>query len=370
MKQAILLNPGPVVLSDHVRRSLQQPDLCHREPEFFDLQDRIRQRLLDVYALDDADWVAVLLSGSGTSAMEAMVSSLVPADGELLVIENGVYGERLSEIARVHGISHTAVAHRWDQAIDLDRVEQALQQSTELTHLAVAHHETTTGRLNDLTALAELCRRHKVKLLIDGVSSFGAETIDFDQWPIAAVAATANKCLHGIPGLSFVICRRQQLNQCQPRTLYLDLNRYAKAQAKRGTPFTPAFPAFYALDAALQELADQGGWQQRQARYGQLAERVRQCLHSVGIEGMLPTEQSSVVLRSYYLPPGMSYKHWHDYLRDQGFIIYAGQGHFSSEMFRVSTMGQITDQDIDRLCRAMRAGILEGLNSSASGDAA
>ena len=302
--------------------------------------------------------------------MEAMVSSLVPDSGKLLVIENGVYGERLSEIARVHGIDYTAVAHRWDQAIDFNRVEQALQQTSSISHLAVAHHETTTGRLNDLTALAEVCAQYEVELLIDGVSSFGAEQIEFDTWPIAAVAATANKCLHGIPGLSFVICRRGQLDQCQPRTLYLDLNRYATAQAKRGTPFTPAFPAFYALDAALDELAQAGGWRQRNARYAKLAERVRESLQAEGIESLIPADQSSVVLRSYFLPPGISYSQWHDYLRSQGFIIYAGQGHFSSEMFRISTMGEITDHDIKRLCQAMRTGILEGLNSAASGDAA
>lgn len=370
MTQPILLNPGPVVTSPRVRQALQQPDLCHREPEFFDLQDRIRQRLLDVYALNSADWAAVLLSGSGTSAMEAMLTSLVPQSGHVLVVENGVYGERLSHIAKVHGIEHTAVEHAWDEAVDVDRVSQRLDAIETISHLAVAQHETTTGRLNDVAALAKVCHRRGIQLMIDGVSSFGAEAIEFDDWPVAAVAATANKCLHGIPGLSFVICRRDQLQQCAPRTLYLDLNRYFDAQERRGTPFTPAFPAFYALDAALEELFAQGGWKQRHQRYADLAESVRQCLSQAGVKSLLPASESSVVLRSYYLPAGVEYRAWHDYLRHHGFVIYAGQGHFSAEMFRISTMGNITDQDIERLCEHMRAGILHGLDFPRTGDLA
>ena len=94
----LLLNPGPVTLSERVRRSMLQPDLCHRESEFFDLQDEARRRLLSAYSLDGAQWCAVLMSASGTAAVEAMVGSLVPANGRALVAANGVYGERIASI--------------------------------------------------------------------------------------------------------------------------------------------------------------------------------------------------------------------------------------------------------------------------------
>ena len=98
----ILLNPGPVVLSKRVRNALLKPDLCHRESEFVELQNKIRNSLLDVYGLSQNKWAAVVFTGSGTSAIEAMITSLVPIHGKVLIIENGVYGERLTKIAKIH----------------------------------------------------------------------------------------------------------------------------------------------------------------------------------------------------------------------------------------------------------------------------
>lgn len=349
MMRPLLLNPGPVTLSERVRNSLLLPDLCHREDEFFDLQDEIRQRLLAVHGLDPAVWTAVLLSGSGTAAVEAMVSSLVPADGRLLVVENGVYGERISNIARRHGITVETVQHDWTTAVDLAAVRERLKALPAVTHVAAVHHETTTGRLNALDELARLCSECGVSLLADTVSSFGAETIAFDQPGLVAAAAGANKCLHGVPGACFVLVRRAALNGAAPRTLYLDLAAWSKAQDARGTPFTPAVHAYYAFREALREYADAGGLAARHARYAALAGQVADGLAALGIEALLPAEQSSVVLRAYKLPQGLDYKRLHDGLKAQGFIIYAGQGALAATLFRISTMGAVTAADMGRL---------------------
>ncbi len=157
----LLLNPGPVTLSERVRQSLLQPDLCHRESEFFDLQDEARARLLNIYELDPAEWAAVLMTGSGTAAVESMIAALVPEQGKLLIVQNGVYGERITQIATQYRIAHEVVAHDWMQAPDLKRIAAALDADRAITHVAVIHHETTTGRLNDLQALDALSRaRH------------------------------------------------------------------------------------------------------------------------------------------------------------------------------------------------------------------
>lgn len=350
----ILLNPGPVTLSERVRQALLSPDLCHREPEFFDLQDEIRARLLDVHDLNPDDWAAVLLSGSGTAAMEAMVSSLVPDDGRLLVLENGVYGERLSRIARLHGIECEALRHDWGGRLDLERLAARLDQPPAITHLAVVHHETTTGRLNDLPAVTALCREQGVAVLVDAVSSFGAEAIDFDGWGLDACAATANKCLHGVPGAAFVIVRRASLKGAGvARTLYLDLATACQAQDARGTPFTPAIQSYYALREALREFFDQGGRATRYARYLALAEQVRKGFETVGIEPLLAPADSSVVLRAYRLPAGLSYDRLHDGLKAQGFVIYAGQGGLGGSIFRISTMGDVASEDMTRLVAAV-----------------
>lgn len=348
----ILLNPGPVTLSAGVRAALGGPDLCHREPEFADLQDDIRTRLLQVYDLPVSDWASVLLTGSGTAAVEAMVSSLVPSDGKLLVIENGVYGTRMRRIAEIYNIAHASLTLAWGERIDPHALAQTLDE-TKPSHVAVVHHETTTGRLNDLASLAKVCKRHGAQLLLDGVSSFGAEVIDFEAWNIAACAATANKCLHATPGAAFVITRRSALAQAHTRSLYLDLAAYCRAQDARGTPFTPSVQSFYALAAALTELADAGGRKARYAQYAQLADIVAQGLTNLGIEAVLPADQSSVVLRSYRLPPGVSYDTLHDGLKAQGFVIYAGQGELAKTIFRISTMGDIQAKDMHRLVAAV-----------------
>ena len=350
----ILLNPGPVTLSERVRKALLRPDLCHREAEFAELQARIRAKLLEVYDLDPGSWAAVLLTGSGTAALEAMVSSLVPEEGKLLVLENGVYGERLSRIAAIHGIARLAQHHEWGEGLDLPGLERLLEENRGITHLAVVQHETTTGRLNDLAALAARCRPHGVQLLVDAVSSFGGEALDFEGWGLGACAATANKCLHGVPGASFVIVRRQVLDVGCPRTLYLDLGVYCREQDRGGTPFTQAVPAFYALEEALSEFQDEGGWMARHRRYAALASLVRRGLIGLGIRPLLPEGASSVVLNAYHLPDGMEYETLHDRLKERGFVIYAGQGGLARRVFRVSTMGAIAREDMERFLDAVK----------------
>jgi len=345
----ILLNPGPVVLTEEVRQALTSPDICHREAEFSDLQDSIRQRLLDVYNLNTDDWSAVLLAGSGTAAMEAMIASLVPDKGHVLVIENGVYGERLSRMAQVHGIKTTPLHHEWDAPVDLARLEETLTSKKGITHVTVIHHETTTGRLNDLAEIDAACKKHNVGLLVDAVSSFGAEEIIFDNTAIAAVAGTANKCLHGAPGVSFVITNKETLANSKQRTVYLDLATYATEQDKRKTPFTQPGHLFYAFDKALEQHQEQGGCQARHDRYQTLARKIRSGLIGLGIKPLLTEKESSVVLNAYFLPEKTRYQALHDDLKEAGFIIYAGQGQYSHNIFRISTMGEISDGDIERL---------------------
>ncbi|WP_321877798.1 2-aminoethylphosphonate aminotransferase [Burkholderia cepacia] len=350
----LLLNPGPVTLTERVRRSLLQPDLCHRESEFFDLQDEARARLVAAYELDPAEWTAALMTGSGTAAVESMIAALVPRDGKLLVIENGVYGERITQIATQYGIAHEVLKHEWMQAPDLAQIAARLDAGG-YSHVAVIHHETTTGRLNDLGAIAGVCRSRGVKMLVDGVSSFGAEAIDFAGGDIDAVAATANKCLHGVPGAAFVIVRRSALAKAASRTYYLDLGRLAKLQDQRNTPFTPSVHAYYALVEALREFDEAGGWRARHAHYKALADQAQAGLAARGMPLVLPEGESSVVLRAYRLPQGVTYETLHDGLKARGFVIYAGQGGLSKELFRISTMGAIQAADVDRLLEGFTA---------------
>ena len=350
----ILLNPGPVNISVGVRQALTQPDLCHREPEFSHLQDTIRQKLLKVYSLSSETWAPVLLAGSGTAAVEAMLVSIVPQQGEVLVLENGVYGERMTRICEIHNISHRVITCEWGEPIDIPAVLHELEYAESITHVAVVHHETTTGRLNDISTLGELCQSKGIQLLVDAVSSFGAEAIDFEL--LGACAATANKCLHGVPGVSFVMVRRNLLftNTVKPRSLYLDLAAYCRAQETQTTPFTQPVHVYYAFDRALSELANQGGWEMRRQHYKTLALQVREEFTRLGIVPLFEEGDSSVVLNAYRVPESIDYDTLHDRLKAQGIVIYGGQGQLARNIFRISTMGAITRQDIDRLLFAFR----------------
>lgn len=355
MMKPILLNPGPVSLSEGVRQAAVSADLCHREPEFFDLQERVRSGLLGVYGNDPAAWSAVLLGGSGTTALEAMVSSLIPASATVLVIENGVYGERLARLTEIHGIQSESVHYQWAQAWDLQQVSEMLN-SGAFSHVLAVHHETTTGRLNPVSDLVSLCEQHGCALLLDSVSAFGAEDIPFASPVLLACAATANKCLHGTTGLCFVICRNESLVAVNvPRSLTLHLPLWAEHQSKRSTPFTPSVNAMLALDQALRELDRQGGWRARQARYLELAEQIAEALGRLGVESLLPPGESSCALRAYGLPVGMDYETLHAGLKERGFVIYSGQGALARTIFRISTMGEIDDEALRRFIAALEA---------------
>jgi 2-aminoethylphosphonate-pyruvate transaminase len=356
-ERTILMNPGPVTLTDGVRDALVNGDWCHREPEFADLTREINDRLVRVYRETTGKYASVMLTGSGTSAVEAMLASFAPHDSTTLVIANGVYGERIANILKVHGRPHTVVRSEWGEPMDMAAVRAEVEAGS-IRNVVAVHHETTTGRLNDLTELGELCKQHDVNMLLDAVSSFGAESILVDDWNVAAMAATATKCLHGVAGISFVLARNDMWTDglVEAGSVYLDLAAYYKGQHGEGySPFTQAVQPAFALRQALQELEDNGGWEQRRSFYRRRAGRIAVVLKELGLETMLPPQEYSCVLWSWLLPEGLSYKKVHAELKQAGFVIYAGQGHFSQKIFRLAHMGDIRDDDMDRLEIALRS---------------
>lgn len=361
MPRTILLNPGPVTLTDRVRRALGAGDWCHREPEFAALVQGINAALARVHPELAGDYESVLITGSGTSAVEAMLASFAPERQRTLVVTNGVYGERMARMLSAHGRPHRVLSHEWTSGVSLAALERAVEADASITHVAVVQHETTTGRLNDLEAIGRACQAWGVRLLVDGVSSFGAEGLGGSDWNLAAVAGTANKCLHGVPGLSFVLARRD-LWAAPPRSrsVYLDLHAYHREQHAQGfSPFTQAVQVAFALREALDEHHEQGGWLARRALYRRRAERIRAVLARCGVTTLLAPSEYSAVLCSYRLPVGMTYARLHDALKRRGFVIYAGQGRLSPDVFRIAHMGDIRDADLERLCAAL-ADILRG----------
>lgn len=343
-----LLNPGPINVSARVREALATcPDLCHREPEYFELQDEVRRLLVDVFGIG-ADYEAALVSGSGTSGMEAMLASVVGTG--VVVVDNGVYGDRLAQMAAAHRIPHRVVKCDWFHRPDEDDLEVALADPA-LDTLAIVHHETTTGLINDLEEIAARARRHGKRLIVDSVSGLAGEPFDFRVIRPDAVCSTANKCIHGLPGVSFVFVRKG--TPLERRSLYLDLGLALAKQRASDTPFTPAIQVMAAFAEALRELGEET-IAARQATYKARSDTIRSTLETLGLELMLPPALRSRTITSARLPAGLDYPTLHDRMKERGFVIYAGQGKLSEVAFRIANMGVWPEGRLDDLVAALR----------------
>jgi len=355
----ILLNPGPVNLSDGVRTALLQPDLCHRESEFQELLRDVRRGLLEVFGVAGT-FTAGLVAGSGTAAVEAMIHAALPGyDGVLLSIENGVYGERMTSMATRAGIPVEKLHFDWTEAIDPQRIDDQLARNPDIRAVSVVHHETTTGRLNPIENIGAVVRKHGRTFVVDSVSGLAAEPIDLAAAGIDLVACTANKAIHGVPGVSFVLVSHEHLARLQghtARSLYLDLAHTIAVNEAGSVPFTMPVQVLYALRAALQELQREGVAQRAQ-RFASRAGAVRQHLAQLGIRRLLPDDVLSNSLTAFHLPSGVTYQALHDQLKELGFIIYAGQGHLAGETFRIAHMGEYVPETTDRLLDALTSAL-------------
>ncbi|MCM2427013.1 aminotransferase class V-fold PLP-dependent enzyme [Streptomyces sp. RKAG337] len=328
---------------------------------------RVRRKVTEVCG-GGPDHTSVVLTGSGTSALEATVISALPRDAGLLVVDNGHYGARLYDIASVHGIRCRRLELGWGVPVDADVLDRTLAADPSLTHVAVVHHETSTGMLNDVAAVAAVARGRRCRTIVDAISSVGAESLDITRDGIDWLVGTANKCLEGMPGLAFVCSSRQAfegLSAHPARGYYLDLNRHYRTQAKAAAPaFTPSVPVFYAFEAAL-DLALAEGVPARGGRYRALAGRLRSGLAELGLRVLLAPEHRAAGLTAVRLPDGVRYEDLHRALKREGFVIYAAQEQLAGGFFRLSTMGAMDEQDIDAFLAAL-GGLLLSLGPGRS----
>lgn len=358
MKRYILLNPGPVNIKEKVRRALLSPDMCHREPEFRGLMTRCAKKLLGAFGISAA-YEAVFFTGSGTAALEAAVVSSVQQGKKILVVNNGIYGERIAQIAKLQGIKTVNLRSDITKTPDIDVVEDKIREDKDIAVVAVVHHETSTGLLNPIYEIGVLCKKYKRLYLLDSISALGGEELNFAVAGIDLCVGTANKCIESIPGVSFVLVKKAampKLKKVRPRSLYLDIPSNLKGQ-RRGEPlFTPAVQAFYALDAALDELIKEGV-QGRIKRYKNLAAFLRRGFSVAGLEYLIEPKYHSNTLTALRLPEGVSYAKLHDNLKARGFLIYAGQSELKKIIFRIANMGQITKNDARKLLAALKIAV-------------
>jgi 2-aminoethylphosphonate-pyruvate transaminase len=366
-----LFNPGPVVTSAGVKAALVHYDVCHRDEDYSGVVRRLQQKLRPVFGASD-EHEMLLLTGSGTAAMEMAVSSVVPQGKKILTIENGAFGERLGEIAELHGMPHVALSCPWGGLPDPAALDAMLAADPDIAVVAMIHHETSVGLLNPVGAVGRVCRARGVTLVVDAVSSLGAEDVDVVRDNIDVCLSSANKCLHSVSGVSFVCVAPTvwpRIAAIPPRVYYLDLKRYRRYLTEVAqTPFTPAVSSFFALEKALDELFEQGGVQARRETYRRRNLLIRRVLSDLGFQSFTNTGRESHTIITARVPSFVDIDALYSRLKERGFIIYRCKGALGEHHVQIANMGELPDDTIDAFLGAMAEECAVARSAAGSGE--
>jgi len=352
----ILLNPGPATTTDSVKMSQVVSDICPRENEFQKILLSIRKDLLRIVNASQTDYTSVLFGGSGTSAMEAVISSVIPSDSRLLILINGAYGKRMELIAKTYSIPYKTINLESGTSFDIKMIEKTLIEDSTIEYISMVHHETTTGMLNPIEAIQEMSEQYSKTLIVDSISSFAGIPLDMRKNSIDYIMSTSNKCIQGMAGISFIICNKEKLEKLSsipPRSFYLSLyDQYRYLEDHGQTRFTPPVQTVYALRKAIDEFFKEG-YQNRYERYTENWRVLRTGMEKLGFKFLLDTKEESHILTTIIQPDNKEFDFMkvHDLMYDKGFTIYPGK--ISKKTFRLATMGEIFPSDIKRFLNAL-----------------
>lgn len=359
----ILLNPGPATTSDSVKAALVVEDICPREQEFVSLVSGIRQDLVRIVHGED-EYEAVLFASSGTGAVEACLSSVVPDGNSVLVINNGAYGERMLAICNSYGIPCIEYKITWGEPVDYQQLESLLvENKDQLSHIAFVHHETTVGLLNSLDRIGGLASRYGVETIVDAMSSFAGIPIDVKNQYVDYLISSSNKCIQGMAGIGIVICRRALLEgtrSIRKRNFYFNLyENYRFFDERQEMQFTPPVQIMYALRQAIDEYLSETE-EGRAGRYNENYQTLIHGLELLGFDFLVDRQHHSKILTAILEPtdPGYKFVEMHDFLYEKGFTIYPGKGG-KKDCFRLANMGAINRNDITDFLKYLKQYLLE-----------
>jgi 2-aminoethylphosphonate-pyruvate transaminase len=368
-RDKLLFTPGPLTTSQSVKQAMLH-DAGSWHFEFNMVVREIRQKLLALAGLAPADgYEVVLMQGSGTFGVESVLGSVIPPQGKLLVLANGAYGERLAQMAACLRIEHQVLRSAENAAPSPSQVEELLSRDSRFTHVAVVHCETTTGLLNPIKEIGEVVCRRGLRYIVDAMSSFGGIPIDLKASGIDYLISSANKCVEGVPGFSFIFARRADLLQTEgsARSLSLDLLAQLKGFEKNGQfRYTPPTHAILAFRQALAELELEGGIAARAYRYAANHRCLLAGMKQLGLEAYLPPHLQSYIITAFPYPKkkAFHFQTFYERLSDLGFIIYPGKL-TAVDTFRIGTIGRIFETDMDQLVHAISK-VMETFQESAA----
>jgi 2-aminoethylphosphonate-pyruvate transaminase len=338
-----LLTPGPLTTSKSVKEAMIH-DWGSRDARFLALNREVMERLPEIVHGGDR-FLTVPMQGSGTFAVEAMLTTFVPRDGGTLMLINGTYGQRAKRILEIAGRKVVSYETPEDTPPDPAEVERILKAAPAITHVFIVHCETTSGILNPVAAVADVAARHGKRLLIDAMSAFGALPLDSREIRFDAVAASSNKCLEGVPGLGYVVCRREAIAETKGNATTLTLDLYDQHQnfLKTGQfRFTPPIHVIAAFHQALEEFWAEGGVSGRGGRYRDNARILIEGMRALGFKTLLPDALQAPIIMTFHMPrnPKFVFQRFYDDLKERGFVIYPGKLTVA-DSFRIGCIGRL-----------------------------
>lgn len=351
-----LFCPGPVMVSERVREALPHPDVCHRVPAFEGVIQNLQKNLLRVYKANP-EYTVLLITGSGTAANETVISSYFAPGDEALLVNNGEFGCRLEEILDIHGIKTTVLGYEWGSRPEASDIEEELMRNPKINAILMVYHETSTSVVNPVREVGELAHRFGKTYIVDAISALAGEDVDVVRDHIDFCTCSANKCLSSLPGVGIICARVSKIEETKnnkPRVAYLNLHKLHEASTKyHQTPNTPSVTMFYALDAAVGELLDEG-LQNRIDRHKRCARIVREGVKRMGLKTLVDERIASNTNTSVLLPQGMNLEAFIQRLEDKGYTVYPGKRHLRERnMFQIANMGQIYEEMCHSFLEAM-----------------
>jgi 2-aminoethylphosphonate-pyruvate transaminase len=349
----LLLTPGPLTTSETVRNAMLK-DWCTWDKDYNEgIVSKIRKNLLQIAQLDESIFTTILLQGSGSYCVEATIGATVKNTDKLLILANGAYGNRMSEIARYYNINQAFVTVAEDEIISPELVEQSLNENEGITHVAIVHCETTTGILNPIEEIASIVKSNGLIFIVDAMSSFGGIPIDMAGLGIDFLVSSSNKCIQGVPGFGFVIAKKEELIKCKgnARSLSLDIYDQWETMEKGGgkwrfTSPTHVVRAFY---QALEELEQEGGIAARYERYKKNHATLVNGMRKLGFQTLISDNNQSCIITSFLYPSvDFNFEKFYYQLKEVGFVIYPGKIS-NSPTFRIGNIGDVYPEDFERL---------------------
>lgn len=352
-----LLTPGPLTTSRDVKLAMLA-DWGSRDVEFRRLVAGIRGQLKALAKCGEG-YECVIMQGSGTFAIEAALGSFCPSGPQkTLVVANGAYGDRAAKILSRIGRPHVKIDKGDSAAPTVEDVTTALDGDAAITHVWIIHCETTSGIVNPIHDIAQAVKVRGRIIMVDAMSSFGALPLDMSASGIDIMVSSSNKCIEGVPGFSYVLCRRDLLEASPGKchSVVLDLHEQWTGLEQNGQfRFTPPTHALVAFHQALSEHAKEGGVAGRGARYARNAKILVEGMRAMGFSPLLDDASAGPIIQTFLTPrdPNFDFEKFYEALRMKGFAIYPGKL-TKRPSFRIGTIGQIGEAVFNDVLAAIR----------------